>query len=230
MDLSIIIPCYNEYNNLKQLLPFILKESNSKIELIVADASHSSDETETLCLQYNIKYHKCTVTQRAGQMNQGAELAKGHTLFFLHADVLPPENYFSEIQNALSDNSGFGLFPYKFETQNLLLKINASFTKYKGLFCGGGDQGHFATRDIFDKLGGYNTSFDIMEDFEFYDRIKSHGIKIHLGKSKALASARKYENNSYLRVNLTNLIAFIMYKMKIPSTRIKKFCKRWLKG
>lgn len=229
LDLSIIIPCLNEYSNLKQLLPFLLRHSDGQTEIIVVDASRSEDNTNKLCEQLEVRYIKSSNSQRAGQMNHGARQAKGGVLFFLHADVLPPSNFCAIIKDRLSNLPGFGLFPYQFKSQDFLLKINAYFTKYQGFFSGGGDQCHFISKSVFNELGGYNASYDIMEDFEFFDRVRKNDIDVALCSAQATVSARKYDTNSYLRVNLTNLTALVLYKLNVPPARIKSLCAKWIK-
>jgi len=67
-----------------------------------------------------------------------------------------------------------------------------------------------------------------MEDFEFTKRLrKISNYKIL--KNKALVSARKYECNSFLRVNIANLIALIMFKIDMEPIRIKSLYKKLIR-
>lgn len=229
MSLSIIIPCLNEYSNLRELLPFLIEHSKDNTEIIVLDSIHSKDKTLQLCQQHNITYKKSKYNQRARQMNEGAELAAGNALMFLHADVRPPDDFVKQINAILSLKYDFGLFSYKFDSERWILKMNAFFTKFDGMYCGGGDQCHFMTKKIFQKTGGYDTNYDIMEDFEFFKRIKDRGYKYKLVNSRAIVSARKYNDNSYLRVNLTNLRALYMFRKGESPDKIKAYCSKRLK-
>lgn len=229
MSLSIIIPCLNEYNNLSELLPFLIGYSKENTEIIVSDSAYSEDNTPQLCQQHKITYKKSEYSQRAHQMNEGAKLAKGNALLFLHADVRPPDDFVAQIADVLSRSFDFGLFSYKFDSNKWILKVNAYFTKYDGMFCGGGDQCHFMTKALFQKTGGYDTSYDIMEDFEFFHKIKHAGHKYKLVNSKATVSARKYKHNSYLSVNLTNLMALHMFRKGESPDKIKAYCDNRLK-
>jgi len=227
LKLSIIIPCLNEASYLERLLPWLSDYRNDNLDIIVADAKSSDDNTEDICREYNITYVRCKADQRAAQINQGAHVSTGETLLVLHADVFPSDDFIERIEEVISGGYDFGLFSYKFDKKNLLLTINSLVTNYKGWFCGGGDQCHFISKSLFEKLGGYDEDYDILEDFEFYDRLKKE-TTITLVKSKATVSSRKYENNNYLKVNLANLIAFCLYKLKYKPRRIKKIYESYL--
>lgn len=156
-------------------------------------------------------------------MNLGAKKSNGDIHFFLHADTLPPVDFQNRIIKTIENGKSFGLFSYKFDKDIWYLNANAYFTKFKGIFCGGGDQGHFMTKELFNNLEGYNESYNIFEDYELYDRIKRSETSFEVINSPAIVSSRKYDKNSYLRINLTNLFAFIMYQLKINPKKIKTF-------
>jgi hypothetical protein len=50
-----------------------------------------------------------------------------------------------------------------------------------------------------------------MEDFDLYRKAKKSGSKFCIIDNPLLVSARKYEKNSWLKVNLVNLRIFILY-------------------
>lgn len=229
MNLDIIIPTFNESNNLRSLLPYLNDTINNEgINIFVLDAFDSDDDTATVCQQHNINFYKSQSTQRSKQLNEGASLSDGDALVFLHADVIPPKNFIQSIKDTLQADYKFGLFAYKFDKDKWYLNANAFFTKFGGIFCGGGDQIHFMTREVFTELGGYSNEHCIMEDFNFFDKIKEAKIKYKILPSKATVSSRKYTRYSYVRVNIVNLLAFAKYKMNVPSQDIKHFYHRWL--
>jgi len=151
-----------------------------------------------------------------------------YTLLFLHADVKPPQGFENHIKGALANGFKTGFFSYMFDQSSFFLKINEYFTKYDGLFAGGGDQCHFFTRGLFTKMQGYKESQEIMEDFEMIDRLKKEGVQYTIIQNPATVSARKYKNNSYLWVNLINLITYIKFRTNVPASEIKDFYKRAL--
>lgn len=155
-------------------------------------------------------------------MNEAAAKARGDILVFLHADVIPPSTFIKDISDTINEGFSYGYFSYKFEPSSFMLNINALFTHNNGLFAGGGDQIHFMTRELFLQMGGYDESYCIMEDFDFTRRVKKSGKPIKLIKNPAVVSSRKYKNNSWLKVNLLNLIAYFMFKMNFSPKKIRK--------
>ena len=66
-----------------------------------------------------------------------------------------------------------------------------------------------------------------MEDFEITQRIR-RVTSFHIVPLDVVVSARKYETNSWLRVQLANLTAFALYFLKQPTPCIARTYKRML--
>jgi predicted glycosyltransferase involved in capsule biosynthesis len=221
--INIVIPTLNEEDNLKFLLPYLINECQvSSGQIFVSDSPFTKDKTKVIAESYCVNYILTNASCRAHQMNKAAFETNSEVLAFLHADVIPPTNFTSLIKKSVLEGNMFGFFAYKFNTRHPLLKINAYFTKYDGIFVGGGDQLHFIKRETFVKLGGFNPKFKIMEDFELVDRIKNNNIKYNLLPQKVIVSDRKYKNRSYLWVNLVQLYIFIKYKIGTPPAQLAK--------
>lgn len=231
MVLSIIIPVYNEQENLIKRLSFLSNEANKfPIEIIVCDSPESIDESKMICKEYSKVTHlDCKKKGRAAQMNFGATKATGKIFLFLHADVILPTDFYEQIITATNHNFKAGFFAYQFDKKSWFLSFNSSFTKKDGLFAGGGDQCQFFTRETFLNLQGYNEEFCIMEDFEMLDRVRIQKIPFTIIQSKATVSARKYEQNSWLKVNLINGIVFLQYKFGTHPTKLRKTYKSVLR-
>jgi rSAM/selenodomain-associated transferase 2 len=231
MLLSIIIPVYNEQQNLIKGLSFLSEQANKfHIEIIVSNSPESIDESGMICKDfYKVTHFDALKKGRAAQMNAGAAKAKGDILLFLHADVILPKDFYTQILQAIKEENKAGFFSYKFDKQTLLLNMNSSFTKKDGLFSGGGDQCQFFTKEIFKALNGYNEEFCIMEDFEMIERVRTQKISFKIIQSKAIVSARKYEQNSWLKVNLINGYVFLKYKLGVHPLKLRKTYKSLLR-
>jgi len=228
--LDIVIPCLNEAKNLSLLLPHLLTSPKKQLpaSIYIAD-SPLSNQAQTIPLDNkNIFYVKCSQTGRAQQMNEAAQLGDGEVILFLHADVTPPTDYISHIKKVVEDGYEAGFFCYQFDPSNQLLNINAATTKSANIFSGGGDQCQFMTRKLFEKLGGYNEHYCIMEDFEMYDRWRRLGIEFKIIQEPALVSSRKYKKNNYLKVNLINGLTLLQYKCGRSPQKLKQFYSKFL--
>ena len=223
--LSIVIPAHNEKENIKGLFNILSTQlklhPTLQVEVLVILSAGNSDGTEHLQTTGPFHIVKCHGKGRAVQMNLGAQMAKGSILAFLHADSIPPNGFLNNIFETIGDGYGAGLFSYKFDKSGVLLKINEFFTAKDGLFTGAGDQCLFITKTNFNSLGGFNEEQVIMEDFEFWDKIKKNKITYKIVNNDLVVSARKYDYNSYLRVNFTNLVLFLMFKTGFTPEKIK---------
>jgi rSAM/selenodomain-associated transferase 2 len=228
MNLDIIIPTLNEKENLLELLPFLKDHTSNTTKIYVVDSVQSSDNTSQLCQQHDITYLKSEFARRSIQMNEGAAMGKGDTILFLHADVRPPADFEKLISQEFTKGYKTGFFCYKFNPSSPLLKINEYFTKLNGIFAGGGDQCQFFRRYLFEQYGGYKEELEIMEDFEMIERLRHNKERLTIIKNPATVSARKYRDNSYLKVNLVNLISFIKYKKNVCPKEIKAYYKKSL--
>ena len=211
MILSIIIPTFNEAAILVKTITYLQNNLLDRAyEIIISDAG-STDNTISLAESLGIKVLHSPLKGRAGQMNYGAQNATGMVLFFVHADCLPPPTFFDLIENALQNNFDCGSFRTRFDSSNLLLRINSFFTQFNYLFFRGGDQGIFVTKKVWEQVGSYNEEMFIMEDYDYLERL-SKKAAFKLIPKATLVSARKYEENSWLTVQLANLKIVKMYK------------------
>ncbi len=224
MQLSIVIPTFNEAQNISALVAYLVAHTKAEsTEVIVVNACKTTDNTAQLAQQAGAKVYECMDCCRAAQLNLGAAKAQYETLYFVHADVLPPKEFMQNISAALQAGYEFGWFSYQFNSSSPWLKINACYTRRDGIFAGGGDQTLFIKKTVFNTLGGFRTDYRIMEDFEFVKRAKRQGFRYTIIPNDVLVSARKYVQNSYLKVNLVNLVMFILFSVNCPQTIMQRF-------
>ena len=211
MQISIIIPTFNEEQNIGNVIRHLLKrnELSTDLEIIVIDAN-SKDNTAREAESAGAKVVLSDKKGRAAQMNIGASLSKGEVLYFVHADVFPPESYVADIFTALDSGFEAGCYRFLFDSDKSMLKINSYFTRFNGLMFRGGDQTLFITRQLFEQLGGFDENFVIMEDFNLVQRARK-SARFRLMPKEVIVSDRKYQDNNYLRVTFANFVVFIMF-------------------
>lgn len=212
MTISIIIPTYNEEASIGKLILFFQNHLNKKVkEIIVSDAG-STDDTILIARKSGAITITSPIKGRAAQMNYGASLANGEIFYFVHADTFPPVSFASDILKAIQNGYGFGRYRTKFDSNKKILLFNAWFTRFDLFICYGGDQTLFMTRSLFEQIEGFNGEMRIMEDYDVVTRAKSTGARYKIFGSTALVSARKYETNSWWRVQTANYEIIKMYK------------------
>ena len=90
MKISIIIPTLNEDKVIFALISYLIGCLNGvNSEIIVVDAN-SQDKTQQLSLEAGAKVISVSKMSRAFQMNEGAKIAQGEILYFVHADSFFP--------------------------------------------------------------------------------------------------------------------------------------------
>jgi len=161
-------------------------------------------------------------------MNFGAQAAQGDTLYFVHADTLPPKSFATDIQASLEAGYVMGCYRYQFDSSSILLKINAFFNRFQWLWCQGGDKTFFIKKEIFEKMGGYDEHHVIMEEYDFLRRaMPIH--KLLIIPKNAIVSARKYERNGWLRIQLANILVFNLWRLGMAPARLKRIYKTLLR-
>lgn len=225
MKISIIIPTINEAENLAKLLPYLVANANGLVSEILVIDGGSTDQSSLICAKNGASFLSSPKRTRAIQMNFGAANSSGEILYFIHADSLPPATFASDIIQQIQAGYKGGTFRAKYNSSHPLLRINSFFTRFKPMWCRGGDHSLFFTRDVFDELGRYPEDHIIMEEYAFLNTfIQKYPLAIC--KSTVVCSARKYEQYPYLKVNMANLKAFKMYKRGEPQEKIFEYYNR----
>lgn len=229
MTISLIIPTLNEEKRIRALLYYLkgLPQQELLEEIIVCDGG-SRDRTVEEAGLPEVNVLLSPATGRAVQMNHAAAQARGDILYFVHADVFPPLSCLSDINQAINKGGHkMGCFRCKYTEESKMMRLNARLTKLNWVAAGGGDQTFFITRTAFDHLRGFDSSLPIMEDFDLVWRAKKHW-KLHVVDSEVLVSARKYENNSYIKVQLTNAMVFLLFRWGAHPEMLSRMYKKIL--
>lgn len=180
-------------------------------EIIVSDGGSSDDTVKTAEAAGAIAVVS-SQRGRGAQMNYGASLASGELFYFIHADVFPPESYVADILQAVNEGYDFGRYRMRFNTKKWYLRVNEWFTRFDWFMCYGGDQTLFIKRSLYESSGGFRTDMRIMEDFEFTNRLRQQKAKYKIFSKGALISDRKYDNNSWWKVQRANYTIVKLYK------------------
>lgn len=222
--ISIIIPTYNEQDNIVNLLQAISGNLGKYIEVIVVDGG-SSDETVSRVADFE---HVKLITSekgRAVQMNRGAKVSTRGVLFFLHADCKLPENWYEAISTAIEEERYVaGSFYLKFDKSGFWYRLYSRLSKIRYALFTYGDQGLFVSKQVFDKIGRY-PEIPIMEDYEIMVRLKKEGQIVKLDMPMT-TSARKFSKNGVLLQQLKNVMIVLFYSCGISPSRLARWYAR----
>lgn len=205
MDLSIIIPFSPEEEKLSDLLSDIPIDQN--IEIIIVG------ERDLPIPRDFKKYFLKSPLGRAVQLNNGAHMAKGKFLWFLHADSrVSLKDFKLFYQTQIKNPQDLTYFNLKFlpSSKKLLLnEIGAKFRSdiFKLPF---GDQGLGVSKKNFEKLGGFPL-VSMGEDLAFVCKAREKGIILRNNGANIYTSSRKYQKNGWFRTTLVHL--FYTFKL-----------------
>lgn len=182
MDISIVIPTLNEGLHLEKTLEHLKELAPGPFEIIVVDGG-STDNTIEIAQRHQVKICHAKHRGRAAQMHEGALVARGDALCFLHADTLPRPDLIALIHRTLSKRSvAMGGFVslmsgeknrYWFSFLNYIKTYLCPMFYRPMLFFGKGlkllfgDQVIFCRRLDYLYTGGFDTSIEVMEEADF---------------------------------------------------------------
>ena len=227
MNISVIIPAYNEAELIRQTVSAILERADGALaEIIVADGG-STDKTTEYARAMGAKV-LTSPKGRAVQMNAGAREASGDILYFLHADSIPPEKFDRTITEAVSEGDVAGCFRLSFDSHHPLLRFYAWFTRFDVNAFRFGDQSLFIKREVFEEAGGFREDHIVMEDNEIVRRIRrEYGFRII--PESVTTSARKYRETGVLKLQLVFTLIFVGYYMGVPQATLVSWYKKFIR-
>ncbi len=156
-----------------------------------------------------LDYHELTSPAgRARQMNAGANAARGHWLWLLHADSrLTPTTWPKLGAFLTADQRALGYFDLAFRTDGpRLTGLNAWSANLRSRWLGlpFGDQGFVLPREVFDTLGGFDETLPRGEDHRLVWAARGAGIPLVRIAAPLLTSGRKYATRGWLATTLAH--------------------------
>jgi rSAM/selenodomain-associated transferase 2 len=211
VQLSVVIPTYNEAAALPALLDDLRAQQGVALEVIVADGG-STDGTPALAAQAGATV-VTAARGRGAQMNAGARAAGADALLFLHADSrFESPTQLREALEALKPSpQAAGHWPLRFaraqaghERFYRHLEAKSALNRPGTV---NGDQGLLISRAFLDQLGGFDERLPFLEDQRIAEKVFAAGRFILL-PGRLTTSARRFETEGACR--RYTLMAMIM--------------------
>jgi rSAM/selenodomain-associated transferase 2 len=222
--LSVIIPVLNEAYTINNTLMHLQNmEGGFRVEIIIVDGD---PEGSTIAAVTSAAARKIKAPRGRGcQMHQGARLATGDILLFLHADVVLERNALLQIVNVCRRNDiAGGAFSLRIDSGKRVFRliekavsIRSRLTKIPY-----GDQAIFINKTIYDRIGGFS-DIPLMEDVDLMRRLKRTGGRISILPDRALTSPRRWEKEGVLYCTLRNWLLITLYYSGVAPKRLLKF-------
>jgi glycosyltransferase involved in cell wall biosynthesis len=205
--ISVIIPTYNEEENIAQCLVSLTHQTvaRTEYEIIVVDGG-SKDATCTIAGKYADKVFTQKSKKVGGARNDGFMAAKGEIIATTDADCILPPTWIETIKRNFKDNRVVVLYgpvyPIEMGIRNKLSILLAntfsrigyySHTFFYTLGCNTAFR-----KDAFIKAGMYRC-FDAGDDLEIALRMKDQGNVSFDGRLKVGFSMRRYKQFGTLK-------------------------------
>ena len=204
---SIVIPVFNEAALLPETLASIASNPGAK-EVLVVDGG-STDGTIECAQRGGATLIASTVSNRALQMNLGAQTAKGDILLFLHGDTRLPPTALHQIRTALSENRIVGgAFSRRYDHPSLFLRFTCLLALIRSRWLGWnlGDQGIFVRAHLFREQKGFSR-LEKFEDLEFSLSLRRFGRTVTLDP-EIVSSGRRFGEHPVSRTLKDMLLAW----------------------
>ena len=196
MEISVIIPTYNEELTIGKTLDAISRLVNVS-ELVIVDGG-STDRTlelaETHAKIKNTQIVSLPQPSRGNQLHAGAEHATGDIFWFVFADARPVQGSGNQIKKYLrNDEVSGGHFEVHFKGGSFwartMTRIYAQ-VRSSGLVYG--ESGIFTRRETYEAAGGFR-HLPKFEDVDLAYRLQKRGRFVYV-KMPITISERRFEN------------------------------------
>ncbi|MFV8833590.1 TIGR04283 family arsenosugar biosynthesis glycosyltransferase [Aquisalimonas sp.] len=201
MRITIIIPVLDEAASIAETLAPLQSARATGHEIVVVDGG-SSDRTREVAAPLADRVVEGP-RGRAAQMNRGAELASGDVYWFLHADTRAPEGAADAIVDACSGGRrAWGFFRVRLDAPGPAFRIIGTAMTWRSRMTGiaTGDQGLFASRRLFDSVGGF-PAVPLMEDVALSQSLRQRQVPVRLPEQLS-TSARRWQQHGTWRTVL----------------------------
>jgi rSAM/selenodomain-associated transferase 2 len=223
-QLSVIIPVLDESQIINQTLNHLLERPSSRhAEIIVVDGS---PQRNTIKVISHAGIKKVAAQKGRGtQMNQGARMATGDILLFLHADTCLEKGALKNIAETSKRGDivggafhlGIRSEKKAFRIIEMAVKVRTRITRIPY-----GDQAIFLKRDRFCQIHGFK-EIPIMEDVELMQRIKKRGWKIAILPQRAYTSPRRWFKEGIFHCTYRNWLIMLLYLMGASPHRLSQY-------
>lgn len=156
---------------------------------------------------------------RARQMNIGAQQARGHWLWFLHADSRLGTDAVGKLQAFVTEHSAaLGFFDLHFRDDGpRLTRLNAWGARVRSrcFHLPFGDQGLVLPKSLFVEIGGYDEHAPYGEDHLLVWAAHARGVPVLPIGAALRTSARRYATNGWLATTARH--ALLTLRQAVPA-------------
>ncbi len=180
MDISVVIPTYNRYKVLKRALESVLAQSYPAKEIIVIDDGSNDDTSEIVKEFPGIKYHFQKNSGVSSARNRGIKASTSEWIAFLDSDDEWHKEKLKEHVDFHTQNTDT-LISYTNERwirNSVEVQLPKKYRKHGGYIfkeclshCIIAPSATIIHRTLFDKVGLFDESLEVCEDYDLWLKI-----------------------------------------------------------
>jgi glycosyltransferase involved in cell wall biosynthesis len=194
---SVIVPTYNSSEHLEMCLQSVGEQTYRNIELVVVD-NNSGDNTKEVARRFTSKVFN-KGPERSAQVNYGVERATGEYIYKIDSDFVLDRNVvqqcIDEIQKGFDAVVVHNSPDVRVSWIAKIRKFEVDMYKYDITH----SSARFVKKDVYEKIGGFNSKITAGEDYDFQNKLNRGGYKtgfveaeaLHLGEPKRFWSHMK---------------------------------------
>ena len=217
VEISVIVPALNEEKFIEKSLKSLKSQQfDGEYEIIVADGD-SEDRTIEIAKKYADRVLICPERSPGKQRNYAFQHAKGNIIAFLDSDTVADPFWLQSIKDSLSDGKTIAaigtLLPlekdkeYMYKVVNVIQRglVKMKTPMFWGASCA-------FTRNIFEKIGGFDEKLSMAEDVDISLRARKEGKIVFNKKMVAYTSTRRIESGDGWLLYLANGINYFFFR------------------
>jgi|SRR3989344_3603700 len=190
---SVIIPTYNEEEDIARCLSCLKKQTFKDFEVIIVDDG-SSDKTVELVKNAAKTFNRLYLIQGEHKgpgfsRNLGAKRAKGKILIFIDADMFLDKNYLKALITPILNKAGIGTedgYQLASNKEGIWSKCWGQYTKspeerkkdYRGKEYNTGYIFRAILKSEFNRMGGFDPSLGYADDLTFYLHFNATSLRV----------------------------------------------------
>ncbi|MFH0990054.1 MAG: glycosyltransferase [bacterium] len=228
MSISVIVPAYNEDGGISHTLEciniaknYLRERDGPSVDILVVDNA-STDRTGEAARGSNVRVIQEAVRGVANARNAGARTAQGDILVFIDADVVVPETTLWRVFQVMSNPRCIGgaVNTHYQPTSTLVKRYLEAWRALGSLLRMSQGAVQFCRRESFLSLGGYDETFYMGEDVDFYWRLtrkaRKQGFHVCLiDDIRVIPSSRRFDQWPLWRTLLwTNPIVVFLFRRR----------------
>ena len=233
--ISVVLPTYNESENVDNVIQSLQKQIRQPTEVIVIDGGSNDDTIKQFKEKTNYTLLKSPEKGRGNQIYYGCQNASSEIIFIMHADMMLQDTVIDKIHTAMCNEDRLvgGCVGATFSKKKLKFSIIKFLNQFRVKSSGisFGDQGQFFYRELALKEE-WVQPIPLMEDVELSIRMHSKG-KTTILDGGIIASTRRWDrkqvwgNAWQVIFLLANYLFLRKFQKKVD---VAKFYRRYYKS